>query len=379
MLTPYLHLPAKCVGMMILLLTFFGPRANAQTEKKTQNVFIITLDGLRWQELFTGADSLLIAHPDYVNDTTELKELFGRSTPGERRQTLMPFFTGVLASQGQLYGNRQDSSKVNLTNSFWFSYPGYNEILTGYGDSRIDSNDKNPNPNRTILEVINEQPGFAGKVAAFASWDVFPFIINEERSGVPVNAGYETARGDSLSPMEKAINTLQAVVPGHWSTVRMDAFTHHYALEYIEREQPRVVYISYGETDDFAHDGRYDEYLKAAHRTDQFIGELWEYVQSHEAYRDKTTFIITTDHGRGTDPLDTWRSHGEEIAGADEVWLAALGPDTPSLPRELIRGQYFTNQIAATVAALLSVPYDPDHPAGKQLFQAINPTSTQTR
>ena len=30
--------------------------------QKTENVFLVTLDGLRWQELFYGADSLLVAH-----------------------------------------------------------------------------------------------------------------------------------------------------------------------------------------------------------------------------------------------------------------------------------------------------------------------------
>ena len=29
---------------------------------------------------------------------------------------------------------------------------------------------------------------------------------------------------------------------------------------------------------------------------------------------------ITTDHGRGTEPIDTWRGHGKEIIGSDQVW-----------------------------------------------------------
>ena len=37
----------------------------------------------------------------------------------------------------------------------------------------------------------------------------------------------------------------------------------------------RIVFIGYGETDDFAHDGKYDEYVMAANRTDRFIKELW--------------------------------------------------------------------------------------------------------
>lgn len=353
------------------LLTFICVSLQAQKESATEHVFLITLDGLRWQELFTGADPGLITHPEYVSDTAHLKKLFWRATPEERKETLMPFFWDVIAQQGQLYGNRQKGSKVNLTNSHWFSYPGYNEILAGYGDERIDSNEKHPNPNRTVLEIINEQPGFKGKVAAFGSWNVFPYIINEERSGIPVNAGYEKATGSSLTAMEQALNTLQPVVPGHWSTVRMDAFTHYYGLEYLKKNKPRVLYIAYGETDDFAHDGNYEEYLKAAHRTDQFIRGLWDWAQSDKKYKGKTTFIITTDHGRGTNPLETWRSHGEKVEGADEVWIAILGPDTPSMQQVDTKGQYYTNQIAPTVAAFLGLEYKPAHEVGKVMTNAF--------
>lgn len=357
-------------SLFIFLLIFFQGPSFAQA-LKTEHVFLITLDGLRWQELFQGADSLLIAHADYVKDSITLKQKFWRNTRSERQQVLMPFFSSILAKQGQLYGNRQLGSKVNLTNTFWFSYPGYNEILTGYGDKRIDSNDKLPNPNTTVLEFINQQKGYEGKVAAFGSWDVFPYIINEERSGIPVNAGYEAAQENSLTAMEYALNTLQSQIPGHWPTVRMDAFTHHYALEYIKKHHPKVVYIAYGETDDFAHDGRYDQYLEAAYRTDSFIEELWNFVQADPEYRDKTTFIITTDHGRGTQPLDTWRSHGEDVEGADQVWLAIMGPDTSALQSTDLKGQYFTDQIAATLAAFLNLPYKPNHPIGKVLEKSM--------
>ena len=55
----------------------------------------------------------------------------------------------------------------------WFSYPGYNEILVGYSDPNINSNDKinNPKHNHTWMAANKEE--FDGKVAAFASWDVF--------------------------------------------------------------------------------------------------------------------------------------------------------------------------------------------------------------
>ncbi|MEC7754080.1 MULTISPECIES: sulfatase-like hydrolase/transferase [Roseivirga] len=324
---------------------------------KTENVFIITLDGLRWQELYTGADEQLIGNKTYVGNAEELRELFWRENPAERREVLMPFFWNTLAKEGQLLGNRELGSLVNCTNNMWFSYPGYNEILTGKADDeRINSNAKIQNPNETILEFAHKQKGFEGKVAAFGSWDVFPYIINEERSGVPVNAGFEKSTDEPLSEKEQFLNKLQDEIPSPWGGVRLDAFTHHFAMEYVKKHSPRLVYIAYGETDDFAHDGEYDHYLKSARQTDQFIKEIWEYIQSTPQYKDKTTLIITTDHGRGTEPLDTWRSHGTDIKGADQIWMAAIGPDTPALG-EVKTGQYYQNQVAATVAKLLGLNY----------------------
>jgi arylsulfatase A-like enzyme len=152
----------------------------------------------------------------------------------------------------------------------------------------------------------------------------------------------------------------------------LDAFTHNYALEYIEKETPRLLYISYGETDDFAHDGRYDHYLKSAHQTDDWIRELWEYVQSHPQYKDKTTFVITTDHGRGAypNPKGEWKSHGKTYVGSNAIWMMAMGPDTPALGEVKTAGQLWQNQVAKTVAKFLGHDYEGDrYECGKAVIE----------
>jgi predicted AlkP superfamily pyrophosphatase or phosphodiesterase len=338
--------------------------ANAQGRLKTENVFLISLDGLRWQELFTGVDSILMMTKEYTPAQDEIKKGFWDEDPLVRRKKLMPFFWSTIANEGKIIGNRQYGNNANLTNTFWFSYPGYNELLTGFADPKVNSNDKKNNQNVTVLEYVNQQKEFKGKVAAFGSWDVFPYIINEERSGVPVNAGFESARGNDLTEREKFLNELQEQIPSPWGGVRLDAFTHHYALEHLKKENPKLVYIAYGETDDFAHDGRYDFYVKSANQTDAFIKELWDYVQSHKQYKDKTTFIIATDHGRGTVPLETWKHHGSTIEGADEVWFAVIGPDTKAAGELKTKGIYYQNQIAKTVARLLGLDFEPEKKAG---------------
>ncbi|MEZ5041215.1 MAG: phosphoglyceromutase [Saprospiraceae bacterium] len=334
---------------------------------KTEHIFLITLDGLRWEELFGGAVDTLMNDTEYVSDTTALQSLFNASTAKERREKLLPWLWQVIGQQGQLYGNRWLNNKVDCSNSFWFSYPGYNEILVGYSDSRISSNDKVYNPNKTVLEWINEHPVFNGRVAAFGSWDVFPYIINDKRSRIPVNAGYRLAEGYNLTEKEQLLNQLQAEIPGHWSSVRMDAFTQHYALEYLKKKHPRLLYISYGETDDFAHDGRYDQYLKSAHQTDNWIEQLWQYAQSDPFYAGKTTFIITTDHGRGASPKAGWKSHGKAQAGSNAIWIAVLGPDTPALGEVTTNSQLWQNQIAKTLAAFLGFDYTNEKEVGDRI------------
>ena len=362
--------------IIFLVLQLAVVASYSQSDKKTGNLIVVTLDGLRWQELFTGADPGLISDKTFVKDTAALYQAYWRSMPEQRREVLMPFFWETIADEGQLYGFRNAGNKVDCTNKHWFSYPGYSEILCGFADDqRIDSNDKFNNPNTTVLEFINENQQFKGKVAAFGSWDVFPFIINEQRSGIPVNAGFEVSKGPKLSDKEQFLNEIQPQIPSPWATVRLDAFTHHYALEYMKREHPRVIYIAYGETDDFAHDGHYDAYLKSAHQTDAFIRELWNFVQSDPTYKDKTTMIITTDHGRGTVPKEDWRHHGSRISDAGQIWMAIIGPDTPAMGIVKDVKQYYQNQVAATAAKFLGLEYVNDKPVGAPIESAFGRVS----
>jgi len=347
----------------LLLASLLSPLARAQS---VENVFLITLDGFRWEEVFTGMDPWLVNNKTYTSDAESLRSKFWSDDPLERRALLMPFLWSTIASEGQLHGNRLLGSEVNVSNDQVFSYPGYNEILTGFADPEIKSNDKVPNRNRTLLEVLNNRANFAGKVAAFGSWDVFPFIINEERSGVPVNAGFEIAVGE-LSEKERWLNEIQAQTPSPWTSVRLDVFTHHYALEFIRNNQPRLVYISYGETDDFAHDSDYDQYIESAHRTDGFIQNLWEYVQSDSHYAGKTAFVIATDHGRGEQ--DRWIGHGLDWINSEQIWVALLGPGIQGSGEQHGGERMYQNQLAATVAHLFGETYTNRLPVGKSIIE----------
>jgi hypothetical protein len=332
-------------------------RADEAAPRKTQNVVLITYDGLRWQEVFGGCDETLLNREEGggVRDIPVVKSRYWRDTPEERRMALVPFLWKTVATDGQVFGDPAQKCRARVTNGRNFSYPGYNEILTGFADDRIDSNDKTNNPNVTVLEWLHHRPGFSGRIAAFCSWDTFPWIINSERSRIPVNAGwalFETGPDAArLAALNDAVRDSMRV----WENVRDDGLTFHGALEYVKARKPRVLYISFGETDDWAHEGRYDHVLDSAHRTDGFIERLWSTLQAMPEYAGKTSLVLTTDHGRGDTRVE-WKSHGKDIPGSDQMWIAVLGPDTPA---EGCRSglDVTQSQVAATVAALLGEDY----------------------
>ncbi|WP_437206733.1 alkaline phosphatase family protein [Planctomicrobium sp. SH664] len=324
---------------------------------KTENVFLITTDGLRWQEVFTGAEKdLMNKKHGGVVAAKELEDRYWRESPEERREALLPFFWGKIAREGQLFGNRNAGSEAQITNEMKFSYPGYNELLTGYADPLITSNDKVPNRNFTVLEWLHRQPEFDGKVAAFSAWDVVPFIINRERCNFPVMGGWEPLPEEQPNARQQLLNDLIADTTRPHRAEVIDSFLYQAAREHLLRHQPRVMMIGFLETDAWGHAGRYDNLLNSAHAVDTYIERLWNLCQSLDQYRDKTTFIITTDHGRGTGLVD-WKNHGKQIERAEEMWMAFLGPDTPPLGERQNCQRVTQNQIAATLAAFLGQHY----------------------
>lgn len=282
----------------ILKVTLFSLSVLASNfAAAAQNVVLVTLDGVRWQEVFNGADNSLINNTDFVKNPEQLKTQFWAKTANERQQLLMPFLTQVVAKQGVIIGDRANGSTMSVSNPWYFSYPGYNEILTGEVDENINSNNKVLNPNKTILERLDKLPGFKGSTALFGSWDVFPYIVNTKRSNVYVNAGFMSIE-ENLFTDASLLNALQNEIPSPWYNVRLDSFTYRFVKAYMLAKKPKLLVISLGETDDFAHDGHYDQYLKSARQSDAFIKDLWATIQTTAGYKNNTTLIITTDHGR---------------------------------------------------------------------------------
>ena len=339
-------------GLIAALGLVFAVAGVAQVPAahETQNVILVMLDGMRWQEVFHGADPELIK----TLDPAVQKEYWSETEAG-RRQALMPFLWSAIATLGQVFGNRDLGSDSHVTNGLNFSYPGYSETLTGIADPRVNSNDNVPNPGVTVFEWLNRKPAFAGKVAAFGAWEAFQGIFNQQRCGFLVNAGYDPLTAIPATPKIELLNELKAETVRIWPDEPFDPLPFHTAIEYVKVKKPRVLFLGLGETDDWAHSGSYSGYLDAAHRDDVYLRQLWELVQSMPEYRGKTTLIVLPDHGRGVGAQ--WSSHWKDIPESKETWMAFLGPDTPALGERRQSTPVTESQIAATLAAFLGEDY----------------------
>jgi len=333
----------------IVVLAFAAGIAGVAAQSGGSNVIIVSIDGLRWQEFFGGAQQEYFKR-DKNGSAGLAGERFWRDDPGARRTALMPFVWSEVAAKGQVFGDETAGSRAGVTNGLWFSYPGYSEMFTGAADARIDSNNKVPNPNVTVLEWLNGRPGFAGRVAAFGSWDVLPSILNVDRSGIPVGSGWQPVPRPETD-RDRAVNQLAADLPRYWDYGPFDAPIVYAALESMRAQRPRILYVMLGEGDEWAHEGKYDLYLDATKRADAFIQRIWDAAQSMDTYAGRTSLILTTDHGRGATVKD-WSDHGRDVPAAERTWIAVMGPTLPALGvRKDVR--VTTSQIAATIAALV--------------------------
>lgn len=358
--------------LVALGATVAGCRRAPVSAPAERHVVIITIDGLRWQEVFGGAAR---EYFDKTKDGTPgpAERRFWRESAADRRNALLPFLWSTIASGGQIVGDASKGSRMHVTNGLWFSYPGYNEMFAGAADSRVDSNDKVANPNVTVLEWLNGRGGFQGRVLAFGAWDVLPFILNTDRSRIPVGTAF-TPVPTPLSDRDRAIDALATDLPPYWQYGTFDAPYVYAAWEAMRTSKPRVVYVMLGEGDEWAHLGRYDLYLDATRRADDFIRRTWELIQSQPEYRDRTTLLVTTDHGRGATTSD-WMDHGRTTPAAEDTWLAAIGAAVPPLG---VRNGVMatTSQVAATIAAAVGEDFRAAHPSAAPPITGLSTRSS---
>jgi hypothetical protein len=306
--------------------------------------------------MFGGMDSVLAASGEDggVYDIDRLSRDFWRPTAEARRRALMPYLWDSLVPRGMLLGNAGRGSEVTITNPHGFSAPGYQEMLTGQAQADVTSNDPVRYAHETVLEYARRRLGLKpSQVAAITSWDNFRFYVSSRPDDFFVNAGYDSLP-PTATPEMRQLAVLETRALALWEGSRLDAFTGAMALAYLRQQHPRVLLISMNDTDDLSHSRRYDRVLDALHALDQFLRDLWRWVESTPGYKGQTTLIITTDHGRGRTTKD-WNDHGEGVPGSEEIWLAVIGPYTPDMGEVAGLSGVHQADVAGTLLACLGL------------------------
>lgn len=343
----------------------------------TRNVILITVDGLRVEELFQGVDPKVlsdnaISGVEYEEEVTRVRDAYARRTPAESREALMPFFWKTLVPQGVIVGNRELGSRAQVKNKEWFSAPGYAELLTGEPHAEITRNDLIRYPHRTVLEFAQEnlRLGYTD-VAVVGSWEGFATLSASRAGTFFSNTGHEAMPPRYATPKMDAVTEIQSEIMTLWPESRSDAVTLTVALEYLRTQQPRLLYLALDDSDSWAHQRRYDRYLDYMNVFDRQLSRLWQLLQGLDAYRDRTTLIITTDHGRGSRPAD-WIEHGAGIEGSQDIWIAVIGPDTPDRGELTQHAPVSQSDVAATIARCFGLDFRKFNPnAGPPLPMAF--------
>jgi hypothetical protein len=315
-------------------------------ERAESAVVLVVLDGVRWQDVFGGADRAL-GRPRGVNPA------FWASP-----RALMPNLQSMIDTQGMAIGAPGHGGEMVTGGTQRISLPSYREIFTGRADPSCQSNDCVQPLGRTVADDVYDSSG-PRDVAVVASWPNIARAASADSSRFVLTTGRKLlGLGEQLRSDPVVAGLLDAgahasAFPGE-GDYRPDALTERIALRYLATARPRFFFVGLGDCDEYGHRNDYRGYLSALHGADDFLGELSSTLDTMGARGRHTTVLVTADHGRAYD----FRDHGMWHPESGRVWLVAGGADVRG--RGLVASQRHTlSDVAPTVRALLGIAGDP--------------------
>ncbi len=293
---------------MFGILHFTSLSALAMPESpKRQNVILITLDGVRYHEIFGG-----------VQRSREIGE--PKHTP------ILPKVERVFREHGFVFGdrNRRGGSTMKISNRISLSQPGYRSILTGDFEEQCRGNGCGVIDRETIIDRLMDEGFESRDVATFASWDVIDRCLESKTPRAVKSIAFESVQGLTgveSSPFLEIEERARADRP-HWGGSRRDTYTFEMGLKYLKTYRPRFLYLSFVDTDEYAHEDNYPGYVGALRDFDQRFVQLMDTLRSLGEYGQETSIVITTDHGRGR--WFIWKNHSREWIDSTRVWALVL-------------------------------------------------------
>ena len=268
---------------------------------QTENVFIVLIDGVRFTEGF--------GEPNHINT---------------------PYMWNYLRPNGTV-----DMSFYNKGETKTLS--GHASTMTGSWQSL--PNDGSMRPSQvTLFELYRKQTGAD-------SLDVWSVTGKEKLEAVSYSENVDygaTYRASFDCPAPEYNDTAT------WQKVQSVMDDHH----------PSLMMINLAEVDIDGHSGDWNEYVRAIQGADKIVYDLWNKIQSDPIYKDKTTMIVTNDHGRHLNGTETgWKDHGCDCIGCQRLMFMALGPDIKVGEQLMNDGELI--DITPTVGVLLDLdmPY----------------------
>lgn len=142
---------------------------------------------------------------------------------------------------------------------------------------------------------------------------------------------------------------------GNGSGYRDDQVTVDNAKAILDKDTPNLMIINLKDVDSYGHAGDSAMYIKSIQITDRYINDIWQYIQNHPNYKDKTALIVTNDHGRHLDGVSTgFRDHGDDCEGCRNIEFFAMGPDFKK--NFTLDAKYEQIDIPVTIGEILDFP-----------------------
>jgi hypothetical protein len=337
--------------------------AAPRRDGRTRNVVIVTIDGVRWQEIFGGIDVPRARAAGMSGcDVVDGAEL----TPNLHRH----FAGGGVVIGAPGYGEMVASGPN------FVSLPGYEEIFTGRAPS-CTSNFCDHIAETTLVDELRVELGLSPEqIAVITSWRTIERAAAFDDRSIALSAGrHGGATRDRVRATAAASRLLDEAgevdaYPG-WLDYRPDRYTAQLALDYLATRRPRFLFIGLGDTDEYAHRHNYRGYVSALRAADELVGQLMDTLAALGEYGAETTVLVTTDHGRAA----SFAGHGGDAPESRRVWLFAAGGAVPALG--FADGSRTTRlaDIAPTVRSWMGLSADRSAGAGSPVAELL-PTET---
>lgn len=278
--------------LALLLLSCRGDHIEEFQSKIGQNgnVILFTLDGVRYEEFFN--------------------------------KDLLPTFWREHAEKGIVLGDPKKKSKVRIANTVMLSLPGYKTMHKG-GRVLCRTNKCGPAKVETLGEKLQRMKGWSGTdISIISSWHKICDAAMRQKRTLFHSCGDKKID----LPGHFYTNEMQEADPPIWGG-RYDKYTFEHGMKIIENHRPRFMHLSLLDSDEYAHSGDWDGYIRSIQKYDDYIDQLYALLDQMGEYGENTTVIITTDHGRGKG--DKWEGHFFNL-NSRKIWMVIKGPHVPA-------------------------------------------------